>query len=82
MPESFLEINDYCPIDFLSWNDKILILSGDKKFEILWLADNKLNRKNQKNKKTGYTKIRKINSPKGKELIVAIDDYKVKCWLF
>ena len=81
IPESFLEISDYCPIDFLSWNDSFIILSGDKKFEILLSENKKLLTVCSKDKKKGFTKIRKINSPTGSELIVAIDDNKLKCWV-
>ena len=81
IPESFLEISDYCPIDFLSWNDSFIILSGDKKFEILLSEKKSLFAVCCKHKKKGFTKIRKINSPTGSELIVAIDDNKLKCWV-
>ena len=30
--------------------------------------------------KKGLSKIRKIDTPKSDELIVAIDNYQVKCW--
>ena len=49
---------------------------------ILKFTGNNIERVCQKDKKIGYSKIRKINSPEGSELIVAIENYKVKYWSF
>ena len=78
-PEKFLKIDDFCPFDLISWNANYLLVSGDKKILVVDISKKEIEKVTQIDKK-GFSKIRKILTPKSEELIVSIDNYQVKCW--
>ena len=71
-----------CPFDLISWNDKYLFVSGYKEIIILEVSDEKIEIKACKNKVTGFSKIRKIITPEGSEIVVTLDNHKLKYWSF
>ena len=71
-----------CPFDLISWNDKYLFVSGYKEIIILEVSDEKIEIKACKNKVIGFSKIRKIITPAGSEIVVTLDNHKLKYWSF
>ena len=79
-PEYVIKMDDFCPYDIISWDDNYLFVSGNDKIKIV-NASGQIIDTIQKDK-GGYSKIRKIVTPKSEELIVTIDNYQLKCWPF
>ena len=80
-PEYKYNIKDFCPFDLISWKEDYLFISGNDRILIFNTSEKKIEKTINKDKK-GPSKIRKINTPESDELIVAIDNYQVKCWYF
>ena len=78
-PEYIHNIEDFCPFDLISWNNDYLFISGNDRILIFNASEKRIEKTIYKDKK-GLSKIRKIDTPKSDELIVAIDNYQVKCW--
>ena len=78
-PEYIHNFDDFCPFDLISWNKDYLFISGNDRILIFNATEKRIENTIYKDKK-GPSKIRKINTPESDELIVAIDNYQVKCW--
>ena len=78
-PEYKYNIEDFCPFDLISWNKDYLFISGHDRILIFNASEKRIENTIYKDKR-GLSKIRKIDTPKSDELIVAIDNYQVKCW--
>ena len=78
-PEYIHNFDDFCPFDLISWNKDYLFISGNDRILIFNATEKRIEKTIYKDKK-GLSKIRKIDTPKSDELIVAIDNYQVKCW--
>ena len=78
-PEYIYDFDDFCPFDLISWNKDYLFISGNDRILIFNATEKRIENTIYKDKK-GPSKIRKINTPESDELIVAIDNYQVKCW--
>ena len=78
-PEYIYNFDDFCPFDLISWNKDYLFISGNDRILIFNATEKRIENTIYKDKK-GPSKIRKINTPESDELIVAIDNYQVKCW--
>ena len=78
-PEYKYNIEDFCPFDLISWNKDYLFISGHDRILIFNASEKRIENTIYKDKR-GLSKIRKINTPESDELIVAIDNYQVKCW--
>ena len=78
-PEYKYNIEDFCPFDLISWNKDYLFISGHDRILIFNASEKRIENTIYKDKR-GLSKIRKIDTPTSDELIVAIDNYQVKCW--
>ena len=81
-PSAHIHFDDVCLFDFIFWNNGNLITLSDKKIITLDISGENIEVKDEKDKEKGFSKIRKIISPENSQIIVAIDDNKVKCWSF
>ena len=80
--EAAIYFDNFCPFDLISWNDNYLLASGVKEIIILEITGKQIEKKFSKEKAEGYSKIRKIITPQSFEIVVAIDNHKVKYWSF
>ncbi len=78
--EAFKYFENICLYDFLSWNDNYLVALGNENIFVLKIDGGNIEIKYNKEKTKGYSKIRKIITPEGYGIIVAIDDHKIKYW--
>ena len=78
--EAFKYFENICLYDFLSWNDNYLVALGNENIFVLKIVEGNIEIKNNQKKTKGYSKIRKIITPEGYGIIVAIDDHKIKYW--
>ena len=78
--EASISFEDCCLFDFISWNDNYLLVIGFTEIIILEINGKKIEKKYNKKKVEGYSKIRKIITPESYEIVVSIEDHKVKYW--
>ena len=64
----------------ICWNENYLLVMGLTEIIILEINRKKIEKKYNKKKVEGYSKIRKIITPESYEIVVSIEDHKVKYW--
>ena len=80
--EAFKYFENICLFDFISWNDNYLVTLSNESIIVLEITGGNIEIKYNKEKTKGFSKIRKIITPKGSPIIVAIDNQQVKYWSF